>query len=168
MILFAPAAIAGTTVVASGSAQVWAGAGITEGNTVDTVRFTVPGGSVGSGTPVVGVEPGQAATLIDARGRAPGSNSRTVIWTVDSSAPLQCATPATCGTTSIPMTKLRWTVSGGNEIADGSFSGSTNQSLHTFRTSRNVAVYKTFYFINDELVPAGQYTGRVVYTVSMP
>lgn len=167
MVLFAPAAAAGTTVIGNGSAQVWAGAGMSPGNTVDTVQFTVPGGSVGDGAPVAGTEAGQSATLVDARGRAPG-RGRTVIWTVDSSVPLQCATPASCGTTTIPMSRLRWSVSGGNEVADASFDGSTNQLLHTFRTSRYVAVYKTFYFVNDELVPAGRYTGRVVYTVSMP
>ena len=161
-------ALAGTSIIANGAAEVFAGAGASN-NTIDTVQFKVPGANVGDGTAIAGLENGTTTTsLIDASARAPAANSRTAVWTVDSSQPLTCITPATCGGTTIPMTKFRWTSSGGNEVASGSFNGSTNQNLFSFQNSRYVYVYKTFYYINDEIVPAGQYSGRVVYTVSMP
>lgn len=159
---------AGTSVIANGVAEIWVGAGNST-NSIDTVVYTVPGANVGDGTAIAGAENGTSATtLIDASARAPGSNSRTAIWTVDSSQPLVCSTPVSCGSTTIPLTKFRWTVSGGTEIASGTFSGTSNQSLTSFRNSRYVYVYKTYYFANDEVIPAGQYTGRVVYTLSMP
>lgn len=164
----ASTSIAGTNLIVNGAAEVWAGAGYSN-PTIDTVNFSVPGANVGDGTAIAGLENGTStASLIDASARAPVSNSRTAVWTVDSSQPLTCATPVTCGGTTIPMTKFRWTVSGGNEIVSGAFNGSSNQTLLSFPNSRYVYVYKTFYYANDEIVPAGQYTGRVVYTVSMP
>ena len=163
-----PATQAATSVIANGSAEIYVGAG-SSNFSVDTVRFQVPGANVGDGTPVQGLENGvQASVLIDAQARAPLRNSRTAIWTVDSSQPLRCATPATCGATAIPMSKLRWSVTDGNEIADGRFSDSPNQPLATFLNSRYVYVFKRFFFVNDEVYPAGTYTGRVVYTLSMP
>lgn len=159
---------AGTEIRANGSAEVFAGAGYSN-PTTDTVSFAVRGDRVGDGTAVAGLENGtRTDSLIDASARAPVSNSRTAVWTLDSSQPLTCSTPATCGSTTIPMTKFRWTVAGGTELSSGTFSGAANQSLYSFQNSRYVFVYKTFYYINDEIVPAGTYTGRVIYTVSMP
>lgn len=167
MMLVGPA-VAATSVIANGSAEVFAGAGYSNA-TIDTVQFTVPGDRVGDGSAIAGLENGSSAdTLIDASARAPASNSRTAVWTVDSSVPLTCITPATCGATTIPMTKFRWTVAGGTEIASGSFNGTASQSLATFRNSRYVSVRKTFAYVNDEVIPAGRYSGRVVYTVAMP
>ncbi len=160
--------VAGTTIQANGASEVYVGAGYSN-NTIDTVSFNVTGSNVGSGTAVAGLENGiQTNSLIDASARAPISNSRTAICTVDSSQPLTCATPLTCGSTTIPMTKFRWRVSGGTEVSAGTFNGTSSQSLASFLNSRYVNVYKTYYYNNDEIVPAGQYTGRVVYTISMP
>lgn len=161
-------ALAGTSVIANGAAEVFAGAGWTDGS-IDTIRFTVPGANVGDATAIAGLENGtRTDTLIDASARAPVNNSRTAVWTVDSSVPLTCITPATCGSTTIPLTRFRWTVAGGTEIASGSFNGTASQSLGSFRNSRYVSVTKTFFYLNDVVVPAGRYAGRVVYTVSMP
>lgn len=160
-------AFAETTIIGSGSAEIYVGAGYSNPS-VDTINFRVPGAKVGDGTPVAGLENNsRTATLIDARIRAPRANSRIGIWTVDSSQPLSCATPATCGSTTIPMNRFRW-VSQGGEVGDGSFDGSTNQPLYSFPNSRYVYVFKTFYYANDAIVPAGRYTGRVVYTLTMP
>jgi len=168
MLLAAGHALAGTSVIANGSAEVFAGAGWTDAS-VDTIRFTVPGANVGDGSAITGLENGvRTDTLIDASARAPVNNSRTAVWTVDSSTPLTCITPATCGSTTIPLTAFRWTVAGGTEIASGSFNGSASQPLASFRNSRYVSVTMTFYYSNDVVVPAGRYSGRVVYTVSMP
>lgn len=168
MFLWAGPVAAATSVIANGSAEVFAGAGYSN-STIDTVQFTVPGDRVGDGSSIAGLENGATAdSLIDASARAPASNSRTAVWTVDSSVPLTCITPATCGSTTIPLTKFRWTVAGGTEIANGAFDGTTSQALATFRNSRYVSVRKTFTYVNDEVVPAGRYSGRVVYTVAMP
>lgn len=165
----APLAVrAGTTIVASGSAQIYVGAGSSL-SSIDTIRFDVPGSEVGSGSPVAGREGGTVtATLIDAYARSPGASQRTAVWSVDSSQPLVCSTPSTCGSTSIPLTKFRWIASGGSEVGNGGFLGVPNQVLQTFRASRYVYVYLTFLYANDEIVPAGTYVGRVVYTLSMP
>lgn len=156
-----------TTIIANGSAEIYVGAGYSN-PTLDTVNFRVPGARVGDGSPIAGLEnQSRTTSLIDARARAPVTSSRTAIWTVDSSVPLTCATPASCGNTTIPLTKFRWSADGG-EIPDGSFDGTANQVLYTFRNSRYVYVFKTFYYINDTIVPAGRYTGQVVYTLTMP
>ncbi len=167
-LLAAGGAVAGTSVIANGAAEVYAGAGWSDGTT-DTVQFTVPGANVGDASAIAGLENGtRANTLIDASARAPAANTRTAVWTVDSSLPLTCITPATCGSTTISLTRFRWTVAGGAEIAAGAFNGTANQSLGSFRNSRYVSVHKTFFYLNDVIVPAGRYAGRVVYTVSMP
>ena len=158
---------ADTTFIGNGSAEIYVGAGFSN-PTVDTINFVVPGAKVGDGTPIAGRENNsRSSTLIDARIRAPRNNSRVGLWTVDSSQPLTCATPATCGNTTIPMNRFRW-VSQGGEIGDGSFDGSANQPLYTFPNSRYVYVFLTFLYANDQIVPAGRYTGQVVYTLTMP
>ena len=165
---FAAPVAAGTTIVANGSAQIYVGAGSSL-TAVDSIRFSVPGADVGSGAPVTGREgAASGATLVDAYARAPGGQPRSVVWSVDSSQPLVCTTAATCGSTTIPMSKFRWIASGGSEVGNGAFRGVPNQVLHVFPTSRYVYVYKTFLYANDEIVPAGTYVGRVVYTLSMP
>jgi hypothetical protein len=160
---------AGTIVNANGANEIYAGAG-NSNPTIDTVNFIVPGANVGDGTPIVGAENGipNQTSLIDARARAPGTSTKTVFWVVDSSQPLVCSTPATCGSTTIALSKIRWTTPAGSEIPSGQFSGAPNQALYSFQTSRYVYTYQTFYFINDEIYPAGNYAGRVTYTVSMP
>ncbi len=165
----AQAALAGTVVNASGANEIYAGAG-NSNPTIDTVNFNVPGANVGDGMPIAGGENGvpNQTSLIDARARSPGNVSRTVFWVVDSSAPLVCSTPATCGSTTIALSKIRWTTPAGSEIPSGQFSGAANQALFSFQTSRYVYTYQTFYFANDEIYPAGNYSGRVTYTVSMP
>ncbi len=160
---------AGTTLFANGPNEIYVGAGYSN-PTIDTVQFNVPGANVGDGVPVAGSEngvPGQNS-LIDARARAPGTASKTAFWVVDSSVPLVCSTPATCGSTSIPLSKIRWTTPAGSEISSGQFTGASNQALYQFQTSRYVFTYQTFFFANDEVYPAGSYSGRVIYTVSMP
>jgi hypothetical protein len=160
---------AGTIVNANGANEIYAGAG-NSNPTIDTVNFTVPGANSGNGTPIVGAENGipNQTSLIDARARAPGTSSKTVFWVVDSSQPLVCNTPVTCGSTTISLSKIRWTTPAGSEIPSGQFSGAPNQALYSFQTSRYVYTYQTFYFLNDEIYPAGNYAGRVTYTVSMP
>ena len=167
VLAIAPAARAETTIIGSGAAEIYVGAGYSN-PTLDTIHFRVPGAKVGDGSPIAGLEnQSRRSTLVDARIRAPRAYSRIGIWTVDSSQPLTCATPASCGNTTIPMNQFRW-VSQGGEIGDGSFDGSTNQPLYSFPNSRYVYVFKTYYYANDTIVPAGRYTGRVVYTLTMP
>jgi hypothetical protein len=166
---FSHGAVSGTIVNASGANEIYAGAG-NSNPTIDTVNFNVPGANVGDGVAIAGGENGvpNQTSLIDARARSPGNVSRTVFWVVDSSAPLVCSTPATCGSTTIALSKIRWTTPAGSEIPSGQFSGAANQALYSFQTSRYVYTYQTFYFANDEIYPAGNYSGRVTYTVSMP
>ena len=70
-VIVAGSAQAGTSVIANGAAEVFAGAGWSDGS-VDTIRFTVPGGNVGDGSAITGFENGtRTDTLIDASARAP-------------------------------------------------------------------------------------------------
>jgi hypothetical protein len=166
--LAASSSLAGVQLVVEGVGEVFAGAGFSSGS-VDEVRFTVPGSSVGSGVPVQGLENGgRADTLLFASARTPAAAPRTAIWTVDSSQPLTCVTPELCGSTTIPLTRFRWEIIEGGDVASGRFDGTPSQTLATFSAPRLLRVRQTLWYANDEVVPAGRYAGRVVYTVSMP
>jgi len=163
---FVPDAHGATRIYANGRAVIAVGAGRT--TAVGRIEFTVPGANVGDGTRIYGFENGTTSSvLVRAFARAP-AGGRLVFWTVNSSQPLQCATPASCGATSIPMTEIGWESISGTEIANATFTGAANQPLLTFPTSRYIYVWHRFYFVNNTTYPAGDYKSRVVYTVSMP
>lgn len=72
----------------------------------------------------------------------------------------------------IPFTQISWTSSGNGDTGTqpfpaGSFSGGvqtlTNFPVNTWRESCH-----TFSYGNDNFVAAGTYTGRVIYTLSVP
>ena len=116
---------------------------------------------------------------------------RPVTLSVDSSTPLQCDTPASCGSTSIPFSKISWQASnngGAGDIQNGVFSGASGQPIASFdanatycsfpififclgseyQTNQLNATRMTFTYANDQLYPAGLYRGTVRITASMP
>ena len=92
----------------------------------------------------------------------------TFAW--DSSQPMQCVTPATCGTTDIAFTRIRWnTQDSDTHVAVTSYDGSANQVAQV-QTDTNPATNGTnnrhrnhfqYIFDNAELLPAGTYEGTV-------
>jgi hypothetical protein len=128
------------------------------GTTVDTVTFTVPPNSVGSGTSVVGSQ----TVLIQVAARRSGSSGgpTTVLLIANSSRPL------TSGANTIPMTEISWTSANGI-IPPGTFNGTATQQLFSFfapnGTTRQEDTH-TFFYANTSIHPAGTYTTTVTYT----
>jgi len=148
--------------------------------TINQVNFSVAGGSVGNGVAVVSTNVVPASptcpantVLIDAQARSQNNNPRTATLTVDSS------TPLTTGTFTIPFSQFAWTSSapggGGNgclaapvTIPSGTFTGAAGQSLVSIDTSSRACICAQFSYLNQNIVSAGTYTGRVTYTLAMP
>lgn len=154
--------------------------------TVNNVTFNVNNASLFlNNTPVVGV-PGNGTpatspangTEIRVTTRIPTTGGNTqVTLSVDSSAGLTCVGGSGCGTTIIPFSTVSWTSYNHDatyptyDIQDGTFNGSATQQLTNFYVSgasitmSNVLIFQ---YDNATLYPAGQYTGRVTYTATMP
>lgn len=89
------------------------------------------------------------------------------------SATLQVTTPAnlTSGSDTIPFSQICWTsTANGNPTADipaGTFNGGT---LFLANIGRNTLVENcfTFSYGNSAVVPSGTFTGRAVFTLSVP
>ena len=178
-----------TTNTGSANHQLFLRVGSAAG--VDTVNFNVTGANVAvNPQPVVGTPP------IDVwvQPLRPAGNTtvdRPVTLSVDSSTPLQCDTPASCGSTSIPFSKISWQASnngGAGDIQNGVFSGASGQPIASFdanatycsfpififclgyeyQTNQLNATRMTFTYANDQLYPAGLYRGTVRISASMP
>ena len=149
---------------------------------VNVVSVTVPAASVGNGT-------AQAMTSDSTQSTSPydnyavcnppaqvyvgGSYRQPNATTGAASATLQVSTPATLtsGTDSIAFSQIKWSsTANGNAAADipaGAFNGGT---LFLANVPRNVYLENcfTYSYTNDAVVPAGSYTGRAVFTLSVP
>jgi hypothetical protein len=156
--------------------------GGTPGNngTVNTVSVSVPAGVVASGTaqqmtsnstvsqsPIDGfvfcTPPSQV--YIGAWSRPGGTSSGVATLTVTTPANL------TSGSDTIPFSQISWTMSGIGDTVfqfpNGSFTGGT-QTLATFPANTWKEQCMTFQYANSVLPAAGTYTGRAVYTLSLP
>lgn len=159
--------------------------------TVNTVTFDILNANVSpSPTAVTGIPGNGAPTTAYANGvevnvdaRFTNNTGNTVQLTVDSTAGLVCATASSCASTMIPFNTISWTsynqqptgtVAAGRDIQNGSFAGTANQSLSNVTwsggtnqtastTMTNVLVFR---YSNATLYPAGQYTGRVIFTAT--
>jgi hypothetical protein len=173
------AAHAATVAIANGPGrlilQIGSGAA-----TVNQVNISVPGASVGNGTAVASssVTPADPtcpanSVLIDAQARSQNNQPRTATLTADSSAPLAS------GGFTIPFSQIAWTSTtpGGGPngclnspitIPSGTFTGAAGQSLVSFGTAQRACVCAQFSYLNQGIVSAGTYTGRVTYTLAMP
>lgn len=153
------------------------------GGTIDTVTFNVTGANISpSPTPVTGVASGPATSPaggvevnMSAELPSPGNQTQ-ITLNVDSSAGLTCVGGTGCGSTVIPFTTISWTSANrdttypGLDIGPGTFTGGTQSLVNFFVTggSINMSNVLTFTYNNATIYPAGQYTGRVVYTAAMP
>jgi hypothetical protein len=172
-------ASAATVVIGNGGGRLILQIGST-GGTVNQVNFTVPGASVGNGVAVASASVTPASPtcpansiLVDVQARSQLFRPRTATLTADSS------TPLTAGSATIPFSQFAWTSTtpGGGPngclnapttIPSGIFSGSAGQPLISFNTSRRACMCAQFRYLNQSVVSAGTYTGRVTYTLSMP
>jgi hypothetical protein len=167
-------------VGAGGYAGTYTSGG-TPGNnaTINVVSVSVPAAVVGSGaaqamtsnsnvaqSPIDGFvfcNP-PAQVYIGAWSR-PGAGTGVATLTVTSPANL------TSGTDTIPFSQIRWVMSGNGDTVfqfpNGSFTGGT-QTLATFPANTWKEQCMTFSYANTVLPAAGRFTGRAVYTLSLP
>lgn len=97
--------------------------------------------------------------------------------TINSTAGMTCSTPATCGTVTIPFSKISWTMQDTDvHITTFNYNDTANQLFWYQEDSdpdrtgpltrhENRAIY---FFNNDQLLPAGQYDGTVFYNGTGP
>lgn len=152
--------------------------------TINSVNFDVNNANISPNPlPVIGVPSTTASTaatspaggvLVSLTAQMPGTTLVTL--NVDSAAGLSC-TGSGCGSTIIPFNTISWTAYNHDttyptfDIQNGTFSGSSSQSLTSYYVSgggvtmSNVLVFQ---YANTTLYPAGQYNGRVTFTASMP
>ncbi len=158
---------------------------------VDAVSFSVTGNNVAlNPQPVVGA-PAIDVWVLPLRPAGNTTTARPVTLMVDSSSPLQCQTPATCGTTTIPFNKISWVASnssgaGAGDITNSTFSGGAGQQIAAFdanttyctfwllfcwnwayQTDQLSATRLTFSYANDVIYPAGTYEGTVRFTATL-
>lgn len=158
---------------------------------VDAVSFSVTGNNVAlNPQPVVGA-PAIDVWVLPLRPAGNTTTARPVTLMVDSSSPLQCQTPATCGTTTIPFNKISWVASnssgaGAGDITNSTFSGGAGQQIAAFdanttyctfwllfcwnwayQTDQLSATRLTFSYANDVIYPAGTYQGTVRFTATL-
>lgn len=192
------AALSGAALFAAAPASAWVltltpgpkqlflmvGVGTPAANnaTINTVSVSVPAGSVGNGT-------AQAMTSDSTQSASPydsyavcnppgqiyigGSYRQPNATTGAATATLQLSTPPslTSGADSIPFSQISWTsTANGNSIADipaGVFNGGT---ILLANIPRNIFLENCFSYsyANAAVVPAGSYTGRAVFTLSVP
>ncbi|MEZ5453572.1 MAG: hypothetical protein R3E93_12280 [Thiothrix sp.] len=120
-----------------------------------------------------------------------GGSGVTVTLVANSSAGFACVAGSGCGATIIPATSVSWvsylketSSLAGQDIQDGAFTGSGSQLLAQFQTgtpgnngngsssnskgSATLSNILVFSYDNATLYPAGQYSGRVTFTATIP
>jgi hypothetical protein len=160
--------------------QVGNGANNASLATVNVVSVTVPATAVGNAAPqVMTTNSTQANSFLDnfATCNVPaqmyvGGFFRQPATTA-AVASLQVTSPAALasGTDTIPFNEISWTsTANGNVAADipaGTFTGGA-QFLVNIPSNRWLENCHTFSYANTSVVPAGIFTGRVVYTLVAP
>ncbi|HPX89627.1 MAG TPA: hypothetical protein PL133_10190 [Methylophilaceae bacterium] len=149
-------------------------------NTVNVVSVNIPAASLGNGTPVPMTSNSSAANsfydgfnvcnppnqvYIGGWVRVPGSSGSGV---------MSVSTPASLVNSSgdtIPFSSISWTsTANGNstpDISAGTFNGGTI-TLASIGANRWVENCMTFSYANTAVYAAGTYTGRAIYTLSLP
>lgn len=188
MVALAQPAYAVITIATESNLQWWIPVrlelqiGTPQPNVIDRVRFDVPAQNVGNATLVPASTGGVDALM---RIALAGGEQQSMRTTVDSSVGLQCATPASCGSTVIPFSDISWTVTPAPsgqyaqfDWQDGAFTGGATQQLLAFTfTSGNLPFWRravvtvastlNFNYANSTIYPAGRYRGRVTYTTTL-
>ncbi|TXH71365.1 MAG: hypothetical protein E6Q83_03970 [Thiothrix sp.] len=160
--------------------------GSSQFGTVNSVTFNVTADKVSpNNTPIQGVPSATAATAATSPANGILIKLTTEIpWTlvgswqnakltVDSSVGLSCVTGTGCGSTIIPFNTISWVSHnrGSYDIDDGSFAGGSTQTLFwvgSLNAGLQLENTLVFTYANSTIYPAGQYTGRVTYTATLP
>ena len=149
---------------------------------VNTVSASVPAAILGNGTPLsMTSDSTQAASPVDgfpvcnppAQVYIGGAYRQPNAAAGPAVAQLQVTTPAnlTSGADTIAFTQISWTsTANGNPTADlpaGTFNGAT---LSLAKIARNTFVENcyAYTYANSVLAPAGTYSGRAVFTLTLP
>ena len=146
--------------------------GTNAANSIDIVDFgTIAGDKVGDSA----TQPTASAVRLDLRARSTAFTYRTVTLTADSSAGMACISGVCSGSgTIIPFSQVSWTSNktapflGNFDVQDGSFNGSSAQTLASFTSGSRIQHDLVFKYNNTTLYPAGSYRGTVRFTASMP
>lgn len=160
--------------------QVGNGANNANLGTVNVASVSVAASAVGSGAAqAMTTDSSQANSFFDGFAvcnppvqmyvggffRQPSTTASTA--TVQVSAPINLVS----GSDTIPFSQISWTsTANGNATADipaGAFAGGT-QFLVSIPSNRWLENCHVFSYANTVVVPAGTYTGRVVYTMTAP
>lgn len=172
--------------VGNGSFSGFYGSGGTplDNGTVNRVSLSVPAAVLGNGADQsMSSNSTQAASFYDGFAfcnpptqiyiggfvRRPTSASYSATLSVQVPAALTSA-----ASDSISFAQIRWTSSGNGDgsaaqpIPAGTFVAGSTQFLANFQRNTWRESCLTFFYLNDQIVPAGSYTGRVVYTLAAP
>jgi len=150
--------------------------------TINTVSVTVPSASVGNGTAVTMTSNSTQSTSpydnyavcnSPAQIYVGGSYRQPTSTTGSAAATLVVTTPTslTNGSYSLAFSQISWTSSANGDttanIAAGTFNGG---SVSLASIARNTFVENcfTYSYANSAVVPAGTYTGRAVFTLTVP
>lgn len=162
--------------------MVGVGSAAAANGTTNTVSVSVPAATVGNGAALAMTSDStQAISPYDnyvvcsppAQVYVGGSYRQPNSTTGAAAASLQVTTPASLvsGTDTIPFSQISWSSTAiGNAAADipaGTFNGGT---LSLVNIARNKFVENCFSFsyANTNLVPAGVFTGRAIFTLAVP
>jgi len=143
------------------------------GGTINRVDFTTTAANIATGVPITGTFAGTCGggtcpagvVFIDAEVRAAPPNTRTATLSANSSVPMNDGLGNT-----ISFTEISWAASGFAPVTipSGTFSGGAGQVLATWNNSRRNRQCHTFSYANTNIYTAGNYDGRVTYTLTMP
>ena len=125
---------------------------------ISEVDFDVKADDVGNGIPVQGKKKIKFTLIL----RATAANHLSGFLTVDSATPLSNGSGGI-----IPTTEISWVAKDGS-IPSGTFTGTTNQPLTSFVSSRRVTDTHNFEYLNQNVYDPGIYTGQVTYTWAAP
>ncbi len=153
--------------------------------TIDTVQFNVGGASTGNSLPTAASSNGNGTPIAASNGgvvismnmQVPAGNlAQTVTTTVTSPAALTCSG---CST-SIPFSKISWTAAplSSDDFQNGIFNPGPSQIIQTgtfrgyvlgiFGGTYDASSTLNFTYANDTAYPAGNYSGIVTYTATLP
>ena len=148
--------------------------------TVNNVTVTVPAASVGTGPVAMTTDSTVTASSWDGFNFCPALGSTVYVGGFfrapngGGSAVLTAQSPTSLTNgagDSIPFNQISWVSSGAQDptptIPSGTFTGGT-QNLYSMTRNRWFESCFAFSFANSALLPAGNYTGRVTYTLTAP
>jgi len=160
---------------------------------IDTVQFNVGGATVGNSLPYAAAVNGNGVAIAASSGGAVAINMKmqvpaskvpqNVTTTVTYPPALTCISGG-CGSAAIPFSKIRWTTNspssldfqsgyfsdGGSPktIQSGQLNSTADPLISLVGGTFDVSNTMTFTYINDVAYPAGNYSGTVTYTATLP